>query len=247
MSTVSTRNPVDPVERKDIRSASLPFKQDKDKREKWSNGVRLSPGVIVSYNNAEVLRASNEGQRMKIRPNKHYSQMPNEPKSHANKTPKPHGSYDGYDGCARLARKASAVMDAKDHTSSSLSKSLLELLPQHSNNTESAIQVALRESAVAADADILYSYDNKGPSPGDKGRKVDLGGLVDLAEKKWLNKKTEEIVKGEYEVLDNSGETVHLKAKGKKSPKQKATKFEPVVPKAGLDDDDFELIDAPLP
>ncbi|KAH7386318.1 hypothetical protein BKA64DRAFT_140424 [Cadophora sp. MPI-SDFR-AT-0126] len=242
MSTTSYRNPIEPVERKDIRSASLPFKHDKDKREKWSNGVRPSPGVILNFND-EVLSASNEGQKMKIRPQKQWSQMASEPKSHANKTPKPYGNYDGP---SRLAHKASAVADANDHTSSSLSRSLLELLPQHSNNTESAIQIALRESAVAAEADILYSYDNKGPSPGDKGRKVDLGGLVDLAERKWLNKKTEEIVKGEYEVLDNSGETVLLKGKGKKSPKQKAAKFEPVVPKAGLDDDDFELIDAPL-
>lgn len=240
MSTTSTRNPTEAIERKDIRSASLPFKHDKDKREKWSNGVRPAPGVILNFNTDEVLSASNEGQKMRIRPHKQWSQMSSEPKSHANKTPKPNGHYDGR---ARLAHKASAVIDANDHTSSSLSRSLLELLPQHSNNTESAIQVALRESAVAADADILYSYDNKGPSPGDKGRKVDLGGLVDLAEQKWLNKKTEEIVKGEYEVLDNTGETVLLRGKGKKSPKQKAAK---VAPKAGLDDEDFELIDAPL-
>ncbi|PVH81958.1 hypothetical protein DL98DRAFT_364842, partial [Cadophora sp. DSE1049] len=227
MSATSTRNPIEPVERKDIRSASLPFKHDKDKREKWSNGVRPSSGVILNFND-EVLSASNEGQKIRIRPHKQWSQMTSfnklsnrssEPKSHANKTPKPNGNYDGR---SRLAHKASAVIDANDHTSSSLSRSLLELLPQHSNNTESAIQIALREPAVAADADILYSYDNKGPSPGDKGRKVDLGGLVDLAEQKWLNKKTEEIVKGEYEVLDNSGETVLLRGKGKKSPKQKA-------------------------
>lgn len=164
-----------------------------------------------------------------------------EPKSHANKTPKPNGRYDG---SARLANKGSAVIEANDHTDSPLSRSLLELLPQHINNTVSPIQIALRESAAAADADILYSFDNKGPSPGDKGRKVELGGLVDLAEQKWINKKTDEIIKGEYEVLDNSGEIVLPKGKGKKSPKQKAAKVAPVVPKAGLDDDDFELIDA---
>ncbi|KAL5331794.1 hypothetical protein ACEPPN_001332 [Leptodophora sp. 'Broadleaf-Isolate-01'] len=238
MSATSIRNPVEPVERKDIRSASLPFKHDKDKREKWSNGVRPSSGVILNFND-EVLSASNEGQKIKIRPHKQWSQMSSEHKSHANKTPKPSGNYDGR---SRLAHKASAVVDANDHTSSSLSRSLLELLPQHSNNTESAIQVALRESAAAADADILYSFDNRGPSPGDKGRNVDLGGLVDLAEQKWINKKTEDIVKGEYEVLDNSGDTVLFKGKGKKSPKQKAIKVEPVVPKAGLEDDDYELI-----
>ncbi|KAG4443304.1 hypothetical protein IFR05_001248 [Cadophora sp. M221] len=260
MSSTSIRNPVEPVERKDIRSASLPFKHDKDKREKWSNGVRPSPGVILNFDD-EVLRASNEGQKIKIRPHKQWSQMyvlnprpsfktlrtpfnklsnrSSEHKSHANRTPKPSGNYDGR---SRLAHKASAVVDANDHTSSTLSRSLLELLPQHSNNTESAIQVALRESAAAADTDILYSFDNKGPSPGDKGRNVDLGGLVDLAEQKWISKKTDDIVKGEYEVLDNSGETVLLRGKGKKSPKQKAVKVEPVVPKARLEDDDYELI-----
>jgi len=238
MSSTSIRNPVEPVERKDIRSASLPFKHDKDRREKWSNGVRLGPGVYINFDD-EILRASNEGQKIKVRPHKQWSRITSEYKSHANKTPKPSGNYDGR---SRLAHKASAVVDANDHTSSILSKSLLELLPQHSNNTESAIQVALRESAAAADGDILYSFDNRGPSPGDKGRSVDLGGLVDLAEQKWINKKTEDMVKGEYEVLDNSGETVLLKGKGKKSPKQKATKVEPVVHKAGLEDDDYELL-----
>jgi hypothetical protein len=106
-----------------------------------------------------------------------------------------------------------------------LSKSLLELLPTHVNNTNSAIQTAIRASS-AADSDILYSFDNKGPSPGSKGRSVDLGGLVELAEKKWDSKQTERMVKVEYEVLDEQGETTVLsKVKGKKgSPKTKAVK-----------------------
>ncbi|KAL2065496.1 hypothetical protein VTL71DRAFT_3166 [Oculimacula yallundae] len=243
MSATSIRNPIEPVERKDIRSASLGFKHDKDKREKWSNGVRPGSGVRVDFND-EIVSVSNEAQSIKIRPHKQWSQMTSEHKSHANKTPKPSGG--SYDARTRLHHKAAAVVEANDHTNSALSKSLLDLLPMHSNNTESAIQIAIRESAAAVDGDILYSFDNKGPSPSDKGRKVDLGGLVDMAEQKWINKKTEAIVKGEYEVLDNSGETVLLKGKGgKKSPKQKAAKAERVVPQAGLDDDDFEIIDAP--
>jgi hypothetical protein len=106
-----------------------------------------------------------------------------------------------------------------------LSKSLLELLPTHVNNTNSAIQTAIRASS-AADSDILYSFDNKGPSPGSNGRSVDLGGLVELAEKKWDSKQTERMVKVEYEVLDEQGETTVLsKSKGKKgSPRTKAVK-----------------------
>jgi hypothetical protein len=126
-----------------------------------------------------------------------------------------------------------------------LSKSLLELLPTHVNNTNSAIQTAIRASA--ADSDILYSFDNKGPSPGSKGRSVDLGGLVELAEKKWDSKQTERMVKVEYEVLDEQGETTVLsKGKGKKgSPKTKAVKnmASAVTNVNGVEEDDgFMLI-----
>jgi hypothetical protein len=72
------------------------------------------------------------------------------------------------------------------------------------------------------------------------GRNVDLGGLVELAEKKWASEQTERIVKGEYEVLDNEGEKVVV-GKGKKgSPKQRV----PTVVKDAqvVEDDGFELI-----
>lgn len=69
MSSTSIRNPVDPIERKDIRSANLEFKQDKDKRQKWSNGARLGAGVKVNFFD-EVTSISNEGQKIRIRPSK---------------------------------------------------------------------------------------------------------------------------------------------------------------------------------
>ncbi|CAL3967987.1 hypothetical protein PZA11_006963 [Diplocarpon coronariae] len=246
MSATSTRNPLAPVEQKDIRAASLPFKHDKDRREKWSNGARPSAGVRLDLRELSAV-ASTAGHKVRVRPNKQWSQLPSEPKSHANKNPKPCGSYDGR---SRLAHKAEAVLEAKDHTSATLSKSLLDLLPQHSNNTESAIHMALRESAGAADAEILYSFDNKGPSPGNQGRKVDLGGLVDRAERRFLSEQTDKIVKGEYEVLDNDGETTVIRRGGKggkKSPKQAAIKPAPpsqptTTETSNLDEDDFELV-----
>lgn len=169
------------------------------------------------------------------------------PKSHANKA-KPNPSYCQSKISARVVRKVDAVIDVNDHTANSsiLTKSLLELLPSHENNTQSAIHTAIRESAAAAaaDGDILYSFDNKGPSPGQKGRKVDLGGLVDMAEQKWASEQIERIVKGEYEVLDNEGETTVLtKGRGKKSPKQKATKNVAAAKSMEAEEDDgFELI-----
>ena len=127
-----------------------------------------------------------------------------------------------------------------------LSKSLLELLPTHVNNTNSAVHTAIHASS-AADSDILYSFDNKGPSPSSKGRSVDLGGLVELAEKKWDSKQTERMVKVEYEVLDEQGETTVLsKGKGKKgSPKTKAVKniANAIANVDGVEEDDgFMLI-----
>jgi len=226
----------DTLDHKDIRSAGLGFKRDKEHNHKWSSGSRPGPGVRLHYMDDELSWLPSEGQSAKVRPMKQWS-LPS--KSHANKVPKPHGHY----GQARLAHKADALVDANDHTSSTLSKSLLELLPQHVNNTNSPIQTAIRS---ATDADILYSFDNKGPSPGVAGRKVDLGNLVEIAEQKWVAEQTEKIIKGEYEVLDNYGETTVLASKNKnKSPKQKATilKNEPSTVKSLVDDgEDFELI-----
>ncbi|KAF8851509.1 hypothetical protein BDZ45DRAFT_750619 [Acephala macrosclerotiorum] len=221
----------DTLDHKDIRSAGLGFKRDKEHNQKWSNGSRPSPGVRINWN--DEFTCGSEAQRAKVRPMKQWS-LPS--KSHANKVPKPHGHYDQ----ARQLHKADALVDANDHTTSVLSKSLLELLPQHANNTNSPIQTAVR------DADILYSFDNKGPSPSAAGRKVELGNLVEIAEQKWVAEQTEKIVKGEYEVLDNYGETTMLASKKKnKSPKQKATilKSEPSTVKSLVDDgEDFELI-----
>lgn len=69
---------------------------------------------------------------------------------------------------------------------------------------------------------------------------LELGGLVEHAEKKWENIQTERIVKDEYEVLDHEGETTVLsKAKGKRR-----TTVTPALGDPGPDepDDDFELI-----
>jgi len=171
----------------------------------------------------------------KVRPMKQFSSA-HLHKSHANKNPKPSGNG----GFTRAGHKVSAVVEANDHISSPLSKSLLELLPQHVNNTNSPIQTLIRTNSTTDD-EILYSFDNKGPSPGNNGRTVDLGGLVDLAEQKWASEQTERIVKGEYEVLNNEGEkTVLTKGKKRGSPKQRAT---PMVVKSVVDEDDgFELI-----
>lgn len=235
MSATSTRSPTSPLERRDIRSDSLPFKREKEHSQKWSNGHRPLAGAQIPFSS----ELDGTGQQLpfpkdKVRPMKQWSSIMH--KSHANKNPKPNGNYNS----SRTAHKVSAVIESNDHTSSPLSKSLLELLPQHANNTNSPIQTMIHTNS-ASDAEVLYSFDNRGPSPGDKGRTVDLGGLVELAEQKWVSEQTERIVKGEYEVLDNEGEKTALtKGKKKGSPKQRAT---PVVVKSVVDEDDgFELI-----
>jgi hypothetical protein len=234
MSAASTKNATSPVQHRDIRSASLPFKRDKEHAQKWSHGQRPLAGVRANFNDE---LDDSELPKAKVRPMKQWSQISSEHKSHANKNPKPNGNYTQ----SRAAHKVSAVVESNDHTTSPLSKSLLELLPQHANNTSSPIQTMICTSSSASEAEILYSFDNKGPSPGDKGRKVDFGGLVELAEKKWVSEQTERIVKGEYEVLDNEGEKIVVgKGKKKGSPKQRV----PTVVKdaEAIEDDGFELV-----
>lgn len=185
------------------------------------------------------LIGGDEVSRKKVRPEK---QWPSEPKTHANKAPRTSGvdSYVHGKASARLNSKCDAMVDAKEHTGENLSRSLLELVPQHSNNTNMAIQTALRDSE---DAEVLYSFDNKGPSPGNKGREVDLGGLVDLAEKKWVSAQTDKIVKGEYEVLDSEGEPTVIKNGKKRSPKHSPKQKAQIVAKVvDAEDDDYELV-----
>lgn len=91
--------------------------------------------------------------------------------------------------------------------------------------------------------DFLYSFDSKGPSPGVNGRSVELEKLVEIAEKKWEGKMTDQIVEGEYEVLDTKGENITLTRKGKRCLKQKSRAPQIQDSSEALEEDDgFELI-----
>jgi len=118
-----------------------------------------------------------------------------------------------------------------------LSRSLIDLIPAStaSNNRSKA-----RTPAVA----IGGSYYFEAPSP---PRKVTVGldSLVERAEKEFRSRETDKMVREEYEILDDAGETTvlamkHNGKKGKKSPK--------VLPKVALpilvidDEDDWERI-----
>jgi len=223
---------------RDIRSASQPSKRDRDTASKWSTGVRALAGSTVPLSHQPSVALGEDPHQIvlqhgKIRPQKEFPVH----KSRSNATPKPtfHPSYDTM-APARLTRKANAAQEAHDHTSTPLSKSLLDLLPTHVNNTNASITTAM------GDEGVLYSFDKGISSPGQKGRAVDLGGLVDQAEKKFLADQVDRMVKGEYEVIDAQGETTILGSKkGKKSPRQKA-KTEGVVACKLDDDDGFELV-----
>lgn len=254
MSSSSITDSTSPIQHRDIRSAAQGFKRDKDANTKWANGIR--PGAGVSFKNLynDELVSGSEAQSEKVRPHKQWSQKyislvslcrerkltelfsssNGSHKTHANKNPKPtsHATYIFGGASGRLDRKVDASLEVNDHGTSTLSKSLLDLLPQHANNTNASIQTALRDAS--GDAGAIYSFDNKASPSGS----VALGNLVEKAEKKWMNEQTERIVKGEYEVLDGEGETTVLKGK-KRSPKQKASK---ILAQDVVEDDGFELI-----
>jgi len=78
MSATSTTSPVSPIQHRDIRSASQPFKRDKDNTAKWSMGVRPSSGVSIDIGGPDMdvfVGNSSEGQRARVRPHKQWSQM----------------------------------------------------------------------------------------------------------------------------------------------------------------------------
>lgn len=224
------------LECRDIRSASLPFKRDRDHTEKWIHGSRPSAGVWrnptppLNDPNGGLLGGS-EAQRAKVRP---FKQKGSSQIWHH--SPK----YD-YNGGLRTGR----LVDVKDdvrHEAPALSNSLLDLLPQYNSTSYRSVQTA-NLARGESDAGILYSYENKISSPGLNGRRVDLGNLVEIAEKKWVNEQTEKMIHGEYEVLDHDGETTVLsRGKGKKSPRQRAAKTNSAKAEDVIEVDGFELV-----
>ncbi|KAI9641023.1 hypothetical protein NHQ30_010451 [Ciborinia camelliae] len=237
-----------PIQHRDIRSQAQAFKRDKDQSQKWIMGARPLAGVNRAIISSEEASKGKE----KVRPQKLSSQVffsgntDRHLRNHSNTTPKPFGtpSYQhGPVSSSRIARKIDAHIEAADNSSHPLSKSLLELLPTHYNNDSPSIVTAIMNSG---DEGVLYSFDIQ-DTPNNR---VDLGGLVDLAEQKWANEQTEKIVRGEYEVLDAEGETILQRQRGRKSPRSKALSRTPGETKAKakaveaepLDDDGFELI-----
>lgn len=168
---------------------------------------------------------------------RHYRNRSNAPSK-----PSESPSYNhGLTSSSRIARKIDAHVEAADKTSHPLSRSLLDLLPTHYNNTSPSIATAIMNTG---DEGVLYSFDRT-DTPSNR---VDLGGLVDLAEQRWVSEQTEKIVRGEYEVLDAEGETVLQRQRGRKSPRSKALSRTRGDSKAKthksepLEDDGFELI-----
>ncbi|KAA8576206.1 hypothetical protein EYC84_006359 [Monilinia fructicola] len=193
MSTITTTTPTSLIQHRDIRSEAQAFKRDKDHSQKWIMGARPLAGVN------RAIACSTDGSKEesakgkeKVRPQKLWSQVANTDR-----------------------HLLDAYIEAADHASHPLSQSLLDLLPTHSNNTSPSIATAIMN---AGDEGVLYSFDRR-DTPDNR---VDLGGLVDLAEQKWANEQTEKIIRGEYEVLDAEGETILQRQRGRKSPRSKA-------------------------
>jgi hypothetical protein len=204
----ATTSPVAPVQTRDIRSASVAYKRDKDHTTKWARGIRPRAGqqYVLPETNAygETVLTG------KIRPDNHRVSLyvPRKPHLHfpeltdLNSGSKDHrnpkANYLGAEDISSVANRRYPqkvdALESNDLITNPLSKSLLSMLPQHINNTTPAISTR--------EPDTLFSYDTRGPTPGQKASRVALEGLIEQAEQKWIAEQTEKIIRGEYEVLD---------------------------------------------
>jgi len=199
---------------RDIRSASRPFKRDRDHHKKWCLGVQ------VHYT-----------QQNKVTPMKKLNQVnrPYRRKSHGNthnlNLQLQSGNREQLGIFGRLTRKADVQFEIQNHTSILPSKSRLEY------NTS--------VKTTGTDGSMISTHDRSksSSSTASVGRAVDLGDLVEQAEKKWESIRTEWIVKDEYEVLDSEGETTVLRVSKGKGKRRSTAAQDPVE-----DDDGFELI-----
>lgn len=191
-----------------------------------------------------------------------YLYRPSETKSKANHTPKPSTNKLDYDTTGayhgRVLRQVNAAQEASDSTTHPLSKSLLDLLPTHTNNITASVRTihSLTSLVGEEDGDVLYSFD-KNSTPDMKATSTGLEGLVEQAERRFVAEQTDRIVRGEYEVIDTEGEkeVLGIGKKGRRgSPKQRAKVVANAnasgsgsgevvhVPSRLEDDDGFELV-----
>lgn len=90
-------------------------------------------------------------------------------------------------------------------------------------------------AAPEPDADILYSYDNKSaPSHGSQVLNQALAKAVERFEVR----ETDNLIKNEYEVLDEEGEPVAPAPKGKGKAKKVVAAVTPQLP----EEDDYEFV-----
>jgi hypothetical protein len=107
----------------------------------------------------------------------------------------------------RISRKQDH--NAEITSESTLSRSLTDLLPAS----------PLRSRNGSLDTTIYYNYD----APSAPRKAVGLDQLVERAEREFVSRETDKIVRDEYEILDESGEVKTFTKKGKKgSPRQRA-------------------------
>lgn len=126
----------------------------------------------------------------------------------------------------RLTRKQDNILEVRS-AGPFLSQSLGDLIPTSPAESRNP----------PADADVLYSFD----APTAPRKSIGLDSLVEKAERDFLSRETDKIVRNEYEILDESGEIkVMTKGKGKKgSPRQRA---KVVATNEDEDEDDWEQI-----
>ncbi|RAL63273.1 hypothetical protein DID88_004350 [Monilinia fructigena] len=180
MSAITSNTPASPIQHRDIRSEAQAFKRDKDHSQKWIMGARPLAGVnrSIVFSTDGSKEESAKGKE-KVRPQKLWSQVGNTDRhlrNHSNTTPKPFGSSSYSHGpvsSSRIARKVDAHIEAADHASHPLSKSLLDILPTHYNNTSPSIATAIVN---AGDEGVLYSFDSR-DTPDNR---VDLGAACRL-------------------------------------------------------------------
>lgn len=126
----------------------------------------------------------------------------------------------------RLTRKQDNILEVRS-AGPSLSQSLGDLVPTSPADSRNP----------PADAGVLYSFD----APTAPRKSIGLDNLVEKAERDFLSRETDKIVRNEYEILDESGEVKAMtkgKGKGKKgSPRQRAQ-----VVATNEDEDDWEQI-----
>jgi hypothetical protein len=204
----------------DLRSASVDYKRDSENKHKWAQGEAWGPGRPTNAHSRPARMVPKyviprEGVRQRV--------LPALSISHASRE-------------RRLTKQCRFPRSNKELGTKDLKTAQRhEIFEETQHSGDSSAEEDPAEPSAAPEAELAYSFDARaGPSHGSQILSIAVAKAVE----RYENNVTDQLVKDEYEVLNQAGEPVPVAADHKSG---KAGK-KPVADSVVVNEDEYEFV-----